>query len=178
MASETAGEKGGGSVTGFLIALVMTITIGAGVGFGFMQLSSALQPAAQAAVQSAASADGSKPHGDGAKPGKEPAAALGASTGNVTVLPLDPIIVNLARSEGRGLRLEAHVIFATAPKDDQSVQLKIMAEDVAAYLRSVTVDQLDTASGFDFLREDLSELVQLRSKGAARGVIIKGLMIE
>lgn len=174
MAAGNAGEKESGGGMSFIVALVALLLIGAGAGYGFVQFTGVPKPVARAA-QPAAEA---KAHGAEKSGEKHAEGRAGEGVDTSTMLALDPIIVNLAKSQGRALRLEAYVIYDKPPKDDQSRMLKIMAEDALMYLRTISIEQVESASGLEFLREDLSELVQLRTKRAARGLLIKGLMIE
>ena len=173
MAADKADARDGGSAAGFVVALVALMVAGAAAGFGFVEYRGVVKSDAGAAKAAAEM----KPLSDC---GHDRSDHSGKLTGSIsaTLLPLDPIIVSLDKTRGRAVRLEAHVLYAKAPADDQSSSLKIMAEDIMAFLRTVTLEQIESASGLEFLREDLSELVQLRTNGAARGIVIKGLMIE
>jgi flagellar FliL protein len=91
--------------------------------------------------------------------------------------PLAPIATNLAESPPVWIRLEASLVFDEVPADADALSARI-TEDIVGFLRTVSVKQLEGASGFQYLSEDLNERVRARSDGAVRELIIQGLIIE
>jgi flagellar protein FliL len=91
--------------------------------------------------------------------------------------PLAPIATNLAESPPVWIRIEASLVFDEVPADADALSARI-TEDIVGYLRTVSVKQLEGASGFQYLSEDLNERVRARSDGAVRELIIQGLIIE
>lgn len=170
-----ADESKGGGLGGFIVAMVIVAVVGGGAGFSLKfvlpprDAVAADVPAGKAPATGATDAHAAHPEPP-AKQAAEPAAGQ--------VLPLEAIIVSLSAPHGVRLRLESAVLFAEATKTDRGVLLREMAQDFATYLRTVKLAQIETASGIEYLREDLAELVQLRSKGLARGIVIKSLMVE
>ena len=53
-----------------------------------------------------------------------------------------------------------------------------ITEDIIAFLRTVTLVQIQGASGFQHLREDLSDRVRVRSGGKIRDLVIQSMIIE
>ena len=53
-----------------------------------------------------------------------------------------------------------------------------IAEDIIAFLRTVTLVQIQGASGFQHLREDLNDRVRVRSGGKIRDLVIQSMIIE
>ena len=53
-----------------------------------------------------------------------------------------------------------------------------IAEDIIAFLRTVTLVQIQGASGFQHLREDLNDRVRVRSGGKVRDLVIQSMIIE
>ena len=53
-----------------------------------------------------------------------------------------------------------------------------IAEDIVAYLRTVSLAQIEGASGFQHLREDLNDRVRVRSGGKVRDLVIQSLVVE
>ncbi len=170
-------EKGASGGSGFIIALVLVMLIGGGAGFAF---GFAFQNA-----PSAGRADGS----DSGKPPPAPvqphpardsaeSAKQTISEVQLQVVPLDPVLVNLAGKDRSWIRLEGSVAFTATPDKDRAILLAHMAEDIAGYLKGSSVSQLQSAAGLEALREDLSELVQLRSKNRAVRFILRSLAIE
>lgn len=174
-ASGTAGDKSSGS-TGFLIVLALLTIAAAGSGYGLVRFMGIAELARSGRV-----ADAGKSSDAGSGKGGHGAAHVTRSDAAVpkaSVAALDPIIVTLASPEARTMRIEAFVVFSSPLKDDQPTLLKQMTDDMTNFLRTVSLSQIDTPAGFELLREDLSELVQIRSKGAANGILLKGAMVE
>lgn len=177
MANDRVGNGGGGGVLGFAAALVGLALVGAGAGFGFVTLTGiALQDRKGGATEAAP--PGHVAGDTGRQPGTATPGTAADHAGQEMLMALEPIVVSLAKPGGGNLRLEALVVFSKAPNDDQSRLLKIMQDDLTNFLRTVSLTQIETAAGLEFLREDLSELIQIRSKGSARGIVLKGLAIE
>jgi flagellar protein FliL len=92
--------------------------------------------------------------------------------------PVPPIVANLSGSERSWIRIEAALVM----ENDQSAEAKILAtqvtEDMIAFLRTVPLTQIQGASGFQHLREDLNERARVRSGGKVQDVIIQALIIE
>ena len=63
------------------------------------------------------------------------------------------------------------------PPDADALTARIQ-EDVVGYLRTVSLKQIEGATGFQYLSEDLNERVRARSDGVVRELIIQGLIVE
>jgi flagellar FliL protein len=183
MAGKTEGGKsgqGGEGAGGFMLALALVVIIGAGSGLGFglafpVALAPAVHgtPAADTQARPAGKDAATAPPAGDAKPQRPVADGLAEH-----IAALEPIIVNGAGPGRPWLRLEGAVAFATPPDKNRAAQLAEMSEDIVGFLRGTPAAQLEQATGLEFLREDLSELVRLRSKGKARRFILKSLVIE
>lgn len=92
--------------------------------------------------------------------------------------PLAPIVASLASPERTWIRIEAALVM----EGDQSAEAKLLAaqitEDIVAFLRTVPLTQVQGASGFQHLREDLNDRVRVRSGGKVRDLVIQALIIE
>ena len=119
------------------------------------------------------------------EPGKT-GPATSASEGHSSLAPvaredfvaIEPVLVNLAGPQGRWIRLEASVGFEGGSKEDWNAVSKLIAEDFMGFLRGTPITQFETASGLEYLREDLTDLARIRTRGAARKLIIRTLVIE
>lgn len=175
MATDNGGKEGGGGL-GFLVALVLVMVVGIGAGFAFATVFRS-QPGVTPANESEAKPKGAAGHAAAAH---EPDAGgkKTASEAQLHVIPLEPVLVNLTGKDRSWIRLEGSVAFTATPDKDKAVLLAHMAEDIAGYLRGASIAQLQSAAGLESLREDLSELVQLRSKNRAVRFILRSLAIE
>lgn len=169
---------------GFVVALLLLAVLGAGAGAGFsMTFLNADKASGQGKSPAAGTQDPQATAASG-KPGDAPGAAKGSSSGahgdapKEQVVSLDPILVTLAGPQKSWARLELSVVIETGEKDDRAPLLKTMSEDLMSFLRTVPLSHIESAVGLEYLREDLSEIARLRSKGRARGVVLRSLVVE
>jgi flagellar FliL protein len=94
------------------------------------------------------------------------------------VKSLPAIVTNLAAPDRTWLRLEASIIVEAAEAKQADLLAAQIGEDVVAFLRTVTLPQIQGASGFQHLREDLAERVRVRSGGRVRELLIQTLIFE
>lgn len=113
-----------------------------------------------------------------AKGGGEAAAvSMAASTESANLRPLPPIVTNLSGTPPVWIRVEASLVFHELPSDADALSARIN-EDLIGFLRTVSVKQLEGATGFQHLTEDLNDRVRVRSNGRVRELVIQGLIIE
>jgi flagellar protein FliL len=101
-----------------------------------------------------------------------PAAANGRQ---VVTLPV--VLTNLGGEGGGWVRLEAGAVFESDKPMPAELAARL-AEDFTALLRTLSMQQLASASGFQHLREDLTERARTRSGGKVREVTIQAMVIE
>ncbi|WP_377294082.1 flagellar basal body-associated FliL family protein [Rhizobium sp. SG2393] len=97
------------------------------------------------------------------------------STAAHGILQLDPITTNLAYPTENWIRLELALAFngEPDPKIAEAIQ-----QDIAAYLRTVSLQQIQGPRGFQYLRDDIEERVDLRSEGRVTNVIFRTFVIQ
>ena len=158
---KSSGEKGGRDfVLGMLVATL--VAAGGGAFFG-MQLGS-LAPK-EATGHDAAGRGG----GFGGEKTK--------LDGSVKVIPLPPILSNIAVPADVWVRIEAQAVFEG--KDEEAkVLIPKVGEDLLAYIKTVTLAQIEGPSGFQHLREDLDDRARVRSEGKIRELVIESFVIE
>lgn len=135
------------------------------------------------AVMSAVAAGGGWMLGSRIAP--EPAEARAAETVSGRAAPtrlesghlvaLDPITTNLGYPSDNWVRLEVSLSFEAEPDAELA---GIIHQDILAYLRTVSLQQIDGARGFQHLREDLTERAALRSEGKVSGLLFRTFVIE
>jgi flagellar protein FliL len=148
--------------TMFFIAIVGALTLAAaGAGFfGGLQILATAEKALRAG-------------------GSEAAGAIGvesAESANLKVLT--PIVTNLAGSPPVWIRLEGTLLFHDEMPADADALSARVTEDIIGFLRTTSLDQIEGATGFQHLSEDLNDRVRVRSDGRVRELIIQGLIIE
>lgn len=91
---------------------------------------------------------------------------------------LSPIVTNLGSPEGVWVRLEASIVFDEETIASPDVVAGEIAEDILAYLRTVSLPQIQGASGLLHLREDLNDRVAIRTQNRVRELIIETLVVQ
>ncbi|WP_157016393.1 flagellar basal body-associated FliL family protein [Mesorhizobium xinjiangense] len=91
------------------------------------------------------------------------------------IIPLEPITTNIAAPSETWVRMELSVVFSATP-DDEIVRK--IHQDLLAYMRTVTLNQIEGASGFQHLKTDLAERARIRSDGLASDLMIRTLLFE
>ncbi|CAK7259271.1 MULTISPECIES: flagellar basal body-associated FliL family protein [unclassified Shinella] len=121
------------------------------------------------------------------KPAEEVVKAEGGAEGEATevvphisteangVVLLDPITSNLAYPSDNRVRLEVALMFKGVPDVKLAEEIH---QDILAYMRTVSLQQVQGPRGFQYLREDLQERVDLRSEGRVTNVMFRTFVIE
>ena len=178
MGGAAEGAKNGGAL-GLIVSTVVLCGIGAASGAALTMF--VLKPELAAGTGSTESSPAAtkpaaapKANGSVGPVVKPEASAVKARK----IVEMEPIHTSLVGARTTWVRLEAAIVFSGETKEDQAVLTRQIAQDALVYLRSLTLEQIESASGLEFLREDLSEIAALRTKGAAREVLLKTLMVE
>ena len=113
-------------------------------------------------------------------PAEQGAAAPAGEAGhggaaNPHVKQLEPIIANLAYPSESLVRLEISLIFGE--NVDEAVAAAIQ-EDILAYMRTMSLQQIQGPRGFGYLRDDLKERAKLRSQGKVADIVFRTFVIE
>ncbi|MEW9616636.1 flagellar basal body-associated FliL family protein [Shinella sp. S4-D37] len=91
------------------------------------------------------------------------------------VVLLDPITSNLAYPSDNRIRLEVALMFKGVPDVKLAEEIH---QDILAYMRTVSLQQVQGPRGFQYLRDDLQERVDLRSEGRVTNVMFRTFVIE
>lgn len=91
------------------------------------------------------------------------------------VVQLEPITTNLAYPSENWIRLEVALQFDGAPDPKLAEQIH---QDIAAYLKTVSLQQIQGPRGFQYLRDDIQERVDLRSDGRVTNVMFRTFVIQ
>lgn len=115
----------------------------------------------------------------GPEKGKEEAPAAHEPKPQISfVQPLPPITTNLAQPGTTWIRIESALVVNADLGPEANVLAAKMSEDIIGYLRTLSLDQIEGASGFQHLREDLNDRVRLRSEGKVLELIIQSMILE
>ena len=99
-------------------------------------------------------------------------------TGDLSLRSVGSAVTNLAEPADSWVRIEASVVFKTGSLPNPDVTLAEIRADAIAYLRTMSLAQIEGASGLQHLREDLNERVAVRTKGAVRELILESLVVQ
>lgn len=150
-----------------IVGLAILTVLGGGGGWVLGGMMAPKISGATAAAHQQAAAGG---HGESKEEGipKIPAEANG-------IIQLDPITTNLAYPSTNWVRLEVALMF----KGPVEVGLaEDIHQDILAYVRTVSLQQLEGPRGFQYLKDDIQERVDLRSQGRVSKVMFRTFVIE
>ncbi len=159
-------DAGKSSLLGLAVP-VLLLTLAAGGG-GFAV-------AGQVMAIAKATAAGAPPEPAKQAPSAMPEALPASQT---AVKELAPVLTNLSAPEGAVVRLQAAIVYDKAFAPQVDVMAATIGDDTLAYLKSLTVSQLEGAEGLQHLREDLGERAAMRSDGHVRDVLIEALVVQ
>lgn len=95
-----------------------------------------------------------------------------------TVKSLGTVLCNLASPSDVWIRLESSIIVKSGTFANPDAVAAEIRQDILGYLRTVSLAQIEGPSGLSHLREDLTERVQVRSKGQVREFLIEALVVQ
>jgi flagellar FliL protein len=179
---EEGKKKGGGLVVTIVIVLVLTIVAGGGGWYLGNMLSGRFitqekkdeiaKKASEAAAVAAAEGGG---HGGGEakKPGEDSVPHLANEENNVVAL--EPITSNLAYPSESWVRLEVALLFGDKPDEKTAEEVH---QDIMAYIRTVSLQQIQSARGFEYLRQDIKERATLRTEGRVKDVMFRTFVVQ
>ena len=95
-----------------------------------------------------------------------------------SIVALKPIIVNLAGVEKAFVRVQGSVVFRKDAMEQSQILTSQIESDIAAYLRTLKVSDLEGATGLQNLREDLDQRARVRAEGNVREFILETMVIQ
>ncbi len=105
-------------------------------------------------------------------------ASPSAPTQASTVVDLAPIVTNLGAPPDTWVRLEGSIIFDPKTLPHPEAVAGQIGDDVLAYLRTVSLRQLEGPIGLENIRQDLNERAATRSGGKVRAFVIRTLVVQ
>lgn len=175
-------KKGGGLVVTIVIVLVLSLIAGGGGWFLGKSISDKFitqekkdeiaKKASEEAAIAAAEAGGEK-KGEKKKPGEDSVPHLANAENNVVAL--EPITSNLAYPSQSWVRLEVALLFGDKPDEKTAEEVH---QDIMAYIRTVSLQQIQSARGFEYLRQDIKERAALRTEGRVKDVMFRTFVVQ
>ena len=92
-----------------------------------------------------------------------------------TIIPLAAITTNIASPSDVWVRMEVAIVLDEPQAEDLP---GIIQQDLLAYIRTVKMHEIEGASGFRHLKENLEERAAIRSDGHVKQVLIRTLLFE
>lgn len=157
------GSSGGWLGLALPVAIVTVVAAGLGVGLG-MQTASSIE---RAIADRKASA---------------PPTASTPATANydsdTLIQPVEAVVTNLTDPHDVWVRLETAVVFKKGSIENPGWMAAEVRQDILAYVRTMSLADLDGPSAFQHLREDLNERASVRTDGRVSELIIESLVIQ
>jgi flagellar FliL protein len=179
MAEQEAEEKAAkksSPMTMLIISIVILTLVGGGAGWFVGTLIgpkiSAVEKAKQEKEAAEAAEEAKKPEG---KKGGDDAGLPHIATEANGIVQLEPITSNLAYPSENWVRLEVALMFKGPPDAKLAEDIH---QDIMAYIRTVSLQQIEGPRGFQYLRDDIQERVDLRSEGRVSKVMFRTFVIE
>lgn len=151
---------GGLTTSQFFGALAIMTVLAVGTGFALAYTVQERITAAQASAEAA--------------PQVEPV----RFAGEIVLERLSPIVTNLAEPSETFVRVDVSLVMDALEEEERKRLASEVAADTLAFLRTLTLSQIEGASGLQFLREDLSERAGTRSQGHVRELILETLVVQ
>jgi flagellar FliL protein len=111
-------------------------------------------------------------------PDKSAETPAGPPVETLTVVDLPPIVTNLGAPQDTWVRLEGSIVFDPKTLPHPEAVAGEIGDDVLAYLRTVSLHQLEGPIGLENIRQDLNERAATRSGGKVRAFVIKTLVVQ
>ncbi len=96
----------------------------------------------------------------------------------VEVRELPAIVTNLASPPDSRMRLQVAIVFDKGAIVEPNAVAARITDDIVAFMKTLSLTELQGASGLQNLREDLNERASVRSQGKVREVVIETLVVE
>jgi flagellar FliL protein len=95
-----------------------------------------------------------------------------------SIVDLPPIVANLGTPSDTWIRVELSIVFDGATAPGRELQAAEISGDTLAYLRTLSLTQIEGPIGLQNLRADLNDRAKTRSGGSVREVIIRTLVVQ
>lgn len=159
-AKDATAEKPAGPSLVVQLAVLAALTAGA-IGAGWVAASMIAIPQTQASGE--------------VTPERATETRTGEMSNGVGIVHIDPITTNMGTPVDMWIRLELSLVFSGEP---DLAMAELIHQDLLAYMRTVKVQQIQGASGFQHLKSDLAERADIRSEGVVRDVLIRTMLVE
>jgi flagellar FliL protein len=169
---EQSEEPTGKKKSGLMMLVVPLVVLTVAGGGGGWVIGNMLAPQVKLSEEAAKAAEAAPAaHGEAKKEEGLPKIATEANG----IVQLEAITTNLAYPSENWIRVELALLFNGAP--DVKIAEDVH-QDIMAYLRTVSLQQVEGPRGFQYLKDDIQERVDLRSEGRVSKVMFRTFVIE
>ena len=95
-----------------------------------------------------------------------------------TLFDLPPVITNIGAPQDTWIRFEGSIIFDPKTLPHPEAAAAQIGDDILAYLRTVSLKQLEGPIGLLNVRQDLKERAATRTGGKVRELVIRTLVVQ
>ncbi len=113
----------------------------------------------------------------GAEGPVKPSAAV-APPQTSAIYDLPAIVTNLGSPQETWIRLESSIVFDPKTLPHPEAMAAEIGDDILAYLRTVSLRQIEGPIGLEDIRQDLNERAATRSGGKVRELVIRTLVVQ
>ena len=96
----------------------------------------------------------------------------------VAVVDLAPIVTGLASPSDVWVRLEASIVFDPKTLPHPEATAARIDDDILAYVRTVTLKQLEGPIGLETIRAELNDRAMTRSGGKVQELVLRTLVVQ
>jgi flagellar FliL protein len=104
--------------------------------------------------------------------------AANCGSGGPSLVDMPPIVTNIASPPDSWVRLEGSILFDPKTLKNPEVVAAEIATDELAYLRTVSVSELQGPIGLENIRPDLRDRALVRSGGKVTDLLLKTLVLQ
>jgi flagellar FliL protein len=153
----------GGTTADFVKSALVAVLLGVGGGgvFGYFAIPDVPAPAVQSTSKST----------------EQQAPSRGRFPDDALEVEVPSVIGDLETVPKIRVRLDVSIIVAHGTPETTTLKGEVR-EDVLAYLKGLTVADIQGVRGFQNLREQLDDRARIRGRGAILGLLIGGLVLE
>jgi flagellar protein FliL len=95
-----------------------------------------------------------------------------------SLVDLPPIVTNIASPNDLWIRVEASIVIEGKSATPPDILAAEIATDALAYLRTLTIGQIEGPIGLENIRQDLADRASVRSKGKVSELVLKTLVLQ
>lgn len=172
--TEGGAKKKGGMIPLIAVFAVLTLVGGGGGWVLGGMLADKLMPQIKAAREEAAK-EAAKEAGKKGEEKKDGEGLPRIATEANGIVQLEPITTNLAYPSENWVKLDVALLFNGPPDPKLAEDIH---QDIMAYIRTVSLQQIEGPRGFEYLRDDIQERVDLRSEGRVSKVMFRTFVVE